>query len=402
MDELIATLSEALVAQKERIDDLQSTLDLLQDETLANQSEIVKVREQLQKQIEDTILTTQKMIDKTLKSITIEPERVDYNRIFASVQARINRLNLEKTKDISEVKTDLTIYIRQQLSKYKPKDGTDGEDADSQLIIQELKKYISDNKQNFRGVKGVDGVGIDNIQRIKDEIVITLTNGSIKKFKLPKDTNITYGGGGASYFEEDETNHYLYPKDLNNSLGIGTRTPDTRLHFVGDGTKEKENKKTVLSSINKNEVIISDTVVANTIAETEIYKAFIPANYLSQSDVVETIVNGIYSTANSSDTFTVNVILDGVTVHSFTSVPKKVTSTPVELLHRFTVRSVGETASIQSRSNFAAPNQSLFGGSEENITLDTTKPCDLSITMQWNTALPTNSGTIKQGFTKFF
>ena len=69
MEEIIGVITEAIVLQKEKIQDIQSVLDLLKDETNSNTDEIIKVKETLSKQIEDTIIQTQKIIDKAISNI---------------------------------------------------------------------------------------------------------------------------------------------------------------------------------------------------------------------------------------------------------------------------------------------------------------------------------------------
>jgi len=198
---ILATLIEAVALQKEAIDDISSTLDLLTSETKTNQDEIVKTKDLLQKKIEDLIITTQKMIDKALSSIKIpDVEKVDYLRIETSIKAKISRLMEERDKDLSEFRSELKDYIIENLSKFKPKDGKNGKDADNQLIIEEIKSYILSNKELFKGEKGATGVGIEDITKNKDQIIITLTDGTIKKFSIPKTTVHSGGGGGVNFY----------------------------------------------------------------------------------------------------------------------------------------------------------------------------------------------------------
>lgn len=147
-------------------------------------------------------------------------------------------------------------------------------------------------------------------------------------------------------------------------------------------------------------VLLSDTTVSNTTAETTLFTTSFNADELRAGDNVEMSINGIYSTANSSDTFTVRVKINGTTVHSFTSVAKNVTNTPVEMLHRFTVRGSGATAAISGRADFMAYNDSLFASDVADGTINTTIANTITVTMQWNAADVSNSGTIKQGICK--
>jgi len=188
-NELLATILEALAKYKEDIDDINSSIELLTDETKANQDEVIKVRDFLTKQIEDIYIQTDKLINKAIASLEIpEADKVDYQRIETSIKAKINRLMDSKDKDISELRADLKDFVIANLSRFKPKDGKDGLDG----------KDGANGKDGvgIKGKDGDDGIGIKDITRDKDELVIELTSGDIKRFKLPKTTILKGGGGG--------------------------------------------------------------------------------------------------------------------------------------------------------------------------------------------------------------
>lgn len=203
MNELLATLTEALAIQKDKIDDINSTIELLTDETKANQDEIIKVKESLTKQIEDIYIQTDKLINKAISTITVEVPNID--KIVSDKFVEFTKNQVQEKKDFV---TELTKYINSIMPK-DGKDGLDGKDADTESIIQDIKLFILENKETFRGERGLkgddgldgkdgrDGVGIEDIKRVKDELVIELTNDTKKKFKIPKDI-IKYVGGGTS------------------------------------------------------------------------------------------------------------------------------------------------------------------------------------------------------------
>lgn len=205
-NQIILTLTEAIVKHKEDIQELQSLLDMLQSETKATQDEVIKTKEVLEQRIDDLIISTQKMVDKVATSI--KPEAVDYNRLEISIKAKINRYLTDKDADITELRADLKDFVISNLSKFKPKDG---KDADNEKILSELKSYILENKSDFRGAKGIqgesvkgddgkDGVGIEDIYKDKNGyLVIELTNGEQKSFKLPSSKVVSGGGGGINF-----------------------------------------------------------------------------------------------------------------------------------------------------------------------------------------------------------
>ncbi len=147
-------------------------------------------------------------------------------------------------------------------------------------------------------------------------------------------------------------------------------------------------------------VTISDTTVANTTTETTLFTTSFAPDELRSGDMVDIIVGGYYSTTNASDTFTARIKINGTAVHSFNSVPKNVTNTPVEMEYKFTVRGDGATAPVTGLAKFSAFNDSLFGADIQDGTLNTTIANTITITMQWSAATVGNTGTLKQGICK--
>ena len=147
-------------------------------------------------------------------------------------------------------------------------------------------------------------------------------------------------------------------------------------------------------------VVIADTTVANTTVETELFSMSFFADELRARDIVETVINGYYSTTNASDTFIVRVKINGTTVHSFNSVAKNVTNAPVEMRHKFTVRGSGTSAAISGMAIFKAYNDSLFGSDVQDGIMNLTIANTITITMQWDSAAVGNTGTLKQGICK--
>ena len=202
-EELLSTLIEGIALQKEKIDDINDTLEILSNETKANQDTIIKTKEVLEKQIENIILSTQKMIDKVATSV--EAEKVDYMRVESSIKAKLNRYITQKDTDIAEVRADLKSFIKTIMPK-------DGKDSDDKAILIDLKRYVLDNRGDFIGPSGPsgpsgpmgnngdDGVGIKSITTKDKKLFITLTDGTVKKFDMPSITISGGGGGGINYY----------------------------------------------------------------------------------------------------------------------------------------------------------------------------------------------------------
>ena len=148
------------------------------------------------------------------------------------------------------------------------------------------------------------------------------------------------------------------------------------------------------------DIVTSDTVVSNTTTETTIFTSTISSNFISTPTMIDFDLSGIYSTGNASDVFTARVKFNGIAAHTFESVPKNVTNTPVEIIGKFTVRTVGVSGTIDSKVTFAAHNESLFGSSVGSSSIDTTSGIVITVTMEWDNASVSNTGTVKQGSVK--
>jgi len=108
---------------------------------------------------------------------------VDYDSIFEVVNEKIDKLYDEKNTDIQSIKSDVKEYLITQFSKYKPRDGIDGKNG----------KDGVNGADGRNGKDGKSGVGIADIKRDGENLIITLTDGTTKKIQLPR---FVIGGGG--------------------------------------------------------------------------------------------------------------------------------------------------------------------------------------------------------------
>ena len=158
-DEILATLIEAIAVYKEKIADLEDTIDLIKEETKTNQDEVVKVKETLEKQIEDTVIATDKMLSQAMY-----PE-----------------------SNIDFVKAEIRRYLQANITQTK-------QEIKKDEILEDLKRFIRNNIFEFSGLNGRDGrdgadaVGIKDIKKDKDYLTIYLTDGSQRRFSIPKTT----------------------------------------------------------------------------------------------------------------------------------------------------------------------------------------------------------------------
>ena len=101
-------------------------------------------------------------------------------------EASLNAFVKEKESRIDEIILNI--------ESFKGEDGKDGKDGVDG----------TNGKDGAKGKDGKDGIGIKDITEKNGEIVITLTDGTIKKLKMPRDIRVISGGGskggGVSYY----------------------------------------------------------------------------------------------------------------------------------------------------------------------------------------------------------
>ena len=94
-------------------------------------------------------------------------------------EASLNAFVKEKESRIDEIILNI--------ESFKGEDGKDGKDGIDGI----------NGKDGAKGKDGKDGIGIKDITEKNGEIVITLTDGTIKKLKMPRDIRVISGGGGS-------------------------------------------------------------------------------------------------------------------------------------------------------------------------------------------------------------
>ena len=132
-------------------------------------------------------LTKHDKLVKALKSIKdYSPEIIQDGGVLPDAQVAIfdkmyDTVSSNNKKYISDDEIILNI------ESFKGEDGKDGKDG----------AKGEDGKDGAKGKDGKDGIGIKDITEKNGEIVITLTDGTIKKLKMPRDIRVISGGGGS-------------------------------------------------------------------------------------------------------------------------------------------------------------------------------------------------------------
>ena len=194
MDEILSTLVEGLVKANERLDDLTAEIN-------GFEGEYAKDKELIQKQIDSVYSQIDRLIKEALAKMPkpkdgVDAKPVDYMRIEASIKAKIQRIQDEKSADISVLQSELTNFILQNLSKYKPKDGADGANG----IDGKDGRDGLNGRDGQKGDRGDDGRGIKDISLKDQTLTFQMSDNTKESVTLPTPTTqiIKTGGRGGT------------------------------------------------------------------------------------------------------------------------------------------------------------------------------------------------------------
>lgn len=115
-----------------------------------------------------------------------QEQTANYNAIIKENESQNNKKEANYNAFLKEKEARINEIIL-NIESFKGEDGKDGKDG----------AKGKDGKDGAKGKDGKDGIGIKDITEKNGEIVITLTDGTIKKLKMPRDIRVISGGGGS-------------------------------------------------------------------------------------------------------------------------------------------------------------------------------------------------------------
>ena len=110
----------------------------------------------------------------------------NYNALVKESESKIDDVVTNCNSLVEKTKAQIDEIIL-NIESFKGEDGKDGKDGIDG----------TNGKDGAKGKDGKDGIGIKDITEKNGEIVITLTDGTIKKLKMPRDIRVISGGGGS-------------------------------------------------------------------------------------------------------------------------------------------------------------------------------------------------------------
>ena len=115
-----------------------------------------------------------------------QEQTANYNALVKESESKIDDVVTNCNSLVEKTKAQIDEIIL-NIESFKGEDGKDGKDG----------AKGENGKDGAKGKDGKDGIGIKDITEKNGEIVITLTDGTIKKLKMPRDIRVISGGGGS-------------------------------------------------------------------------------------------------------------------------------------------------------------------------------------------------------------
>jgi hypothetical protein len=140
----------------------------------------IKLWEKIENDINSLINSKISELDKQKADYIkqLDEKNANYQAFISEIEAKYN---------------EFLTYFKEHFYSLKGENGIDGKDGQSGADGKDGNNG-ADGKD---GKNGKDGVGIKDITEKNGDIIITLTDGTIKKLKMPRDIRVVTGGGGA-------------------------------------------------------------------------------------------------------------------------------------------------------------------------------------------------------------
>lgn len=148
------------------------------------------------------------------------------------------------------------------------------------------------------------------------------------------------------------------------------------------------------------DVLISEVTVANTADESTLWSFLVQPDEWHPKMVIRIHADGIYSTANASDTFTLRVKIGSSTMVSVVSTAASATNAAWSFIFYGTVRTIGSGTAARIEGGINADINDVKKSSVETTptTFASTSSQTLSVTVEWSNALSGNTLSIEQCF----
>jgi hypothetical protein len=185
------------------------------------------------------------------------------------------------------------------------------------------------------------------------------------------------------------------------SSGTLLTTPITGSIEFADNRFYITNKNSQKAIDRTSDIKLSTTTVENTLTETEIYKAVVPANSWVAGNVLDMKIFGYMSNSAVANDVTLRVKVGGTTIATVTTNGKKLTDTCWEAEGKAIIRTVGESGTMAWTFNGEVAGEEADYDCEDTGTYDTTGALDITVTAQWDATNSANIFKCIGGFTEY-
>ena len=234
--ELLLSLIEAISALNQKQSDLEGDNKELSDDVKEVSKAQTKESKQRQTQIEALQKTLTSLIKDEIANIPQPKDGADYDVNVARtlMKAEINRLVKQRGLEVDKIKAEIVQAVE---AIPIPSNGVDGRNATDAQISIAVNEWVNANFESLMGDDGADGIdgrdglngksgddgrGITDATMDKEYLVLTFSDGTEERIKLPKQT--VYLGGGSSGGTEQTAEQVPYNNTDSGLLATNVKT----------------------------------------------------------------------------------------------------------------------------------------------------------------------------------
>ncbi|NOQ31811.1 MAG: hypothetical protein GQ570_11875 [Helicobacteraceae bacterium] len=217
-DALFTTLIQGLAELNRRVSEEEATSEEIILELKAFEEEYSKEIKIINDRLDGSAVLVDRLVRDAIKSLPKpqDPKEIDYSVVRDFLTTEINTLTKSRALETKNIKDEI---IKLVSDIEIPKDGVDGKNATDSQVSNAVSKWILDNINLLKGEKGQDGksirgldgksgesgqdgISITDIKVEKEYLVITLSDDTEKRIKLPKQ-KVLVGGGSSKQTAKD-------------------------------------------------------------------------------------------------------------------------------------------------------------------------------------------------------
>jgi|LGVE01.1.fsa_nt_gb hypothetical protein len=297
--ELLVSLIEAISVLNQSLKDLESDVDETKSEINSFENDYDKEKKLLHERIDSLNVQIYKTIQTEIKKLPIAingKDGKDYDSVVAKalLKAEINKLVKQRNLETEKIKSEVLQAVK-NIQVPKGRDGRDAKEVTDLQISNALSLWIDDNfdrlkgddgksvkgKDGRDGIDGEDGRGIVKAEIKNDYLIITYSDDTEDKIKLPKQKVLVGGGGGSidtskydSHVSSDELLHMFnstYKTSYSELIYVDGNITQINVYINDTKTTKLFTKEILYSDGNIETVTITNNISNQSIIKTISY-----------------------------------------------------------------------------------------------------------------------------------